>query len=197
MKMKLKFAVAMAVGAMAVGAMAFCIGVKAAEINTLGAEAGVKYGATHALVVSVNDLVAATNTATFSCLITNLVIPAGGYLEPKSLVVDIPFGGVTNSYNTTTVSVGDLSNTNLFINGVQVASNGTNTPVYLASASTLQVATIAATNGTWSVVTNIVSSSKYYSTANDFAVLFTGQTNYALSAYTRGQFSFYFRLIRP
>lgn len=182
-----------------------------AEVIKLGTAEAAAVGATHQIIVYESDLTD-TNTATFTQTLTNGVIPANSVVVPVALFVSTPFNinsATTNAYNFTTVSVGDSASATQFVPSTQINGNGTNASFNISAQAvgtvslTMQTFNAGVTNNSnvlLPVVTNVTaatsSGAKSYTSANAFRFAFTGQTNQALSAFTKGRLDFYYRLVQ-
>lgn len=148
----------------------------ALEVNPLGVEEMARWGATHRVTITHDDLTD-TNLATLSAqTITNIVIPANASVVPICLVVDAGFNinaATTNAYNSTTLSIGDSSSNTAFVSSTQINGNGTNVVLK----------------------TPAIVIPKNYTAANNLSFAFTAMTNQTLDAFTRGQVRFYYKLI--
>lgn len=186
-----------------------CAVAQAVEVIPLGTDEAARWGATHQIVITEADLTD-TNTATFTQTLTGATIRANTAIEPVALALWAPFGLATTStnYTSTTVTVGDSDSATQFLTATEVNENGSEvyfkwaTAQATATTSTNLIYLGAATN----VLTNAVLASatagttelgrRYYTTANKLTFAFTGTTNYALSALTKGELRFYYRELR-
>lgn len=158
-------------------ALVTAIVVQAATVRPLDTAESARRGASHVVTILESDLTD-TNTATFSQVLTNGTIAANTAIVPVALVLATPFNindATTNAYNTTVVTIGDTASSNTsLVSSTELNQNGTEVYVKIPAVA-----------------------SKLYTSASALTFAFTGMTNQALSAFSKGRLDFYFRVVAP
>jgi len=181
--------------------------VQAQNVRVLTANEAVAMGATHAAVLTHEDLTTATtNTAqTF-----NIPLLAKQGFEVAFSRLNTPFvDTATNGNNTLTLKIGDGSDDDLFLASQELCSDGTEvflkfgvpnggTVALTATTTNLINTTDGWTNTVWigatAAFTAVAMNQKVYTADTNVVMTITPHSNYAVSAMDAGEVEVFFRI---